>query len=264
MEERSGKLSDAKQNSTSIAAFEEFDGRKRKASYLDLKRFRGDLPVSSMKSEIVELVQRHQVVIISGETGSGKSTQIPQFLLEAAIEGKNAGNTNIVCTQPRRISATSIASRVSEEMGDPQAFGKGAFVGYSVRLDSRVGPSTRLTFQTTGVLLRRLEQDPMLNGVSHVIVDEVHERSLDSDFLLLNLRRLLLHRRDLRIVLMSATADSAKFATYFESALEGLYCPVLTVPGRTFPVEAFFLEDAVEACGYEIDTGSEFAVRERY
>ncbi|KAJ3020558.1 UNVERIFIED_CONTAM: hypothetical protein HDU68_010116 [Siphonaria sp. JEL0065] len=243
----------------------QFMVRKSNPQYRKMAEFREQLPVSLMKAEILALIEKHQVVIISGETGSGKSTQIPQFLLEHAIEQGRASQTNIVCTQPRRISATSIASRVSEEFGDPQNFGNGALVGYSVRLDSRTSATTRLTFQTIGVLLRRAESDPLLTGITHVIVDEVHERGLESDFLVLRLRRLLRIRQDLRIILMSATADAAKFSAYFETFLGSTaVCPVLTIPGRTFPVEAFYLEDAVETTGYTIEAGSEFAIRNDY
>ncbi|KAI9324567.1 P-loop containing nucleoside triphosphate hydrolase protein [Obelidium mucronatum] len=150
----------------------QFQQRKETQKYQEMQSFRQQLPVSLMKSQILDLVAKNQVVIISGETGSGKSTQIPQFLLENAIEQGLVGKVNIVCTQPRRISATSIASRVSEELGDPQNFGSGSLVGYSVRLDSKISSTTRLTFQTIGVLLRRAETDPLLAGITHVIVDE--------------------------------------------------------------------------------------------
>ncbi|KAI9325947.1 hypothetical protein BDR26DRAFT_958800, partial [Obelidium mucronatum] len=214
----------------------QFQQRKESRKYQEMQSFRQQLPVSLMKSQILDLVAKNQVVIISGETGSGKSTQIPQFLLENAIEQGLVGKVNIVCTQPRRISATSIASRVSEELGDPQNFGSGSLVGYSVRLDSKISSTTRLTFQTIGVLLRRAETDPLLAGITHVIVDEVHERGLESDFLILLLRRLLKSRSDLRIILMSATADAVKFATYFEQSMKNRdsVCPVLSIPGRTF------------------------------
>ncbi|KAI8835604.1 P-loop containing nucleoside triphosphate hydrolase protein [Chytriomyces cf. hyalinus JEL632] len=245
---------------------EKFEARTRNASYIEMKEFRSQLPVSNMRDELLKLIEDNQVVIVSGETGSGKSTQIPQFLLESALLSNKASQTSIICTQPRRISATSIASRVSQELGDPNGFGPGSLVAYTVRLDSTATSSTRLSFQTTGVLLRRLEQDPYLQGISHILVDEVHERSLDSDFLLLCLRRLVSVRRsDLRVILMSATADAEKFARYFETGFGGaVSVPVVRIPGRTFPVEAFFLEDAVEQSGYEIDAGSEYAVRERY
>ncbi|KAJ3122237.1 hypothetical protein HK100_012073 [Physocladia obscura] len=243
----------------------QFNTRKLKPSYLALASFRKQLPVWAMREEILKIISVNQVIIISGETGSGKSTQIPQFILEDAIESGKGNQTNIACTQPRRISAISIATRVSEEIGDPTSFGNGSLVGYAVRLDSKIGAATRLIFQTTGVLLRQLEKNPFLTGVSHVVVDEVHERGLDSDFLVLRLRRLITVRPDLKIILMSATADAVKFANYFELAFSyNSICPVLTIPGRTYPVETFFLEDAVEFAKYNIDPESEFARKENY
>jgi ATP-dependent RNA helicase DHX29 len=137
-----------------------------------------------------------------------------------------------------------------------------SLVGYSVRLDSKVSHTTRLTFVTTGVLLRRLETDPALQGVSHIVVDEVHERSMDSDFLLILLRRLCRRRSDLKIVLMSATADADRFSKYFLGLDGGLSLtspPILTVQGRMFPVQTFFLEDAIENSGFSIEMGSEYA-----
>jgi ATP-dependent RNA helicase DHX29 len=154
-------------------------------------------------------------------------------------------------------------------MGDGQnrVGGGSSFVGYIVRLESKISSYTRLTFCTTGVLLRRLESDPDLSGVSHVVVDEVHERALDSDFLLILLRRLVLRRAGtLKVILMSATADAEMFKGYFEQSISmptgsHISCPVVTVPGRTFPVQAFFIEDAVEATGYVIEAGSEYGLK---
>ncbi|KAJ3393668.1 ATP-dependent RNA helicase dhx29 [Entophlyctis sp. JEL0112] len=267
---------------TSELLLEEFRNRKKTEKYVRLAETRSQLPVSSKRNDILQLINNNQVIVLSGETGSGKSTQVPQFILESALELKNGAKVNIICTQPRRISAISIAARVSEEMGDPAGFAKGAFVGYAVRLESKASASTRLSFQTTGVLLRRLETDPLLEGVSHVVVDEVsardcihsdlpltksdfqvHERSLDSDFLLLLLRRLLSFRTEIKLVLMSATADADKFARYFESSANpNCFCSVITIPGRAFEVKTLYLEDAVEDTGYSLDPGSEFALRD--
>ncbi|KAJ3327314.1 ATP-dependent RNA helicase dhx29 [Blyttiomyces sp. JEL0837] len=251
----------------------EFESRLTRSAYQELLKVRSALPVYAMREEIIQHIENFQVVIISGETGSGKSTQIPQFIVESMIQNSKSQLCNVICTQPRRISAISIACRVSEEMGDGSdlAGQPGSLVGYAVRLESKTSRSNRLQFCTTGVLLRRLSSDPELKGVSHIVVDEVHERALDSDFLLVLLRRLVCGpRRDLKVILMSATADAERFARYFEGAssdtpaggIGGGYCPVIKVPGRTFPVAAYFLEDVVEATGYDIDPGSEFAVRE--
>ncbi|KAI9150941.1 hypothetical protein H9P43_009556 [Blastocladiella emersonii ATCC 22665] len=204
-----------------------------------LQRQRETLPVWEYRAEVAAAVRNHRVVIVSGETGSGKSTQVPQFVLEDVVAAGEAGQ--IFCCQPRRISATSIATRVAKEWGDARV---GDTVGYSVKLESKQSARTRLVFCTTGILLRRLESDPVLDGISHVILDEVHERSLDSDFLLVMLKRLLDARPDLKVVLMSATMKDAEFAAYLGG------CPVLAIPGRTFPVDRLYLEDVIEATRY--------------
>ncbi|KAI9216744.1 P-loop containing nucleoside triphosphate hydrolase protein, partial [Blastocladiella britannica] len=200
---------------------------------------RMSLPVANHRDAIIQIVRDNPVVIVSGETGSGKSTQVPQFLLEAVVEASAGGQ--LFCCQPRRISATSIAQRVATEWGDDRV---GETVGYTVKLETKMSARTRLVFCTTGILLRRLESDPMLHGISHVIVDEVHERSLDSDFLCVMLKRLLSERTDIRIVLMSATVKESDFADYFGGA------PIMTIPGRTFPVERLYLEDVIDRIEY--------------
>jgi ATP-dependent RNA helicase DHX36 len=152
-----------------------------------------------------------QVTVVSGATGCGKTTQIPQLLLDDALERGVGGTTSIICTQPRRISATAVAERVAAE----RAVLVGDEVGYSIRMEAKSSRDTRMLFCTTGILLRRLQSDPLLQGVSHVLVDEVHERDLNSDFLLIVLRDLLPRRKDLRIVAMSATVNADLFANYF-------------------------------------------------
>jgi len=164
------------------------------------------------------------------------------------------GDISILCTQPRRVAATSVAERVSEEMAEPSI---GKLVGYHIRLETRQSAETRLLFCTTGVILRRLVDDPTLNGVSHVIVDEVHERQWQIDVLLVSLRALVNGpRKDLRVVLMSATLDSELFCSFFRGA------PFVSVPGRTFPVATYYLEDLLEATGHRIEEGSRCARRE--
>ncbi|ORZ34366.1 P-loop containing nucleoside triphosphate hydrolase protein [Catenaria anguillulae PL171] len=219
-----------------VSAFRFFQPPKRTP---DIRAQRNALPAAAFHGPIVQAVRNNQVVIVAGETGSGKSTQVAQFLLESVGARREPGQ--IVCAQPRRISAVSLAARVAEEWGDPIL---GETVGYAVKLDRKVTRRTRLVFCTTGVLLRCLESDSSLQGITHVIVDEVHERSLDSDLLLLLLRRILPHRPDLRVILMSATIDEQQFAAYFGG------CPVVTIPGRTFPVQRMYLEDVVEQTGY--------------
>uniref|UniRef100_A0A8C9WHS0 RNA helicase n=1 Tax=Scleropages formosus TaxID=113540 RepID=A0A8C9WHS0_SCLFO len=220
-----------------------------------LLREREQLPVFQHRERLLEVVRRHRVVVVAGETGSGKSTQIPQFILEDLLaQGPDGQSCNIVVTQPRRISAMSLAERVSQELGCEDGPGaKTSLCGYQMRMETRSGASTRLLYCTTGVLLRKLQQDRLLSSLTHVIVDEVHERSVQSDFLLIILRDLLHKRSDLRLVLMSATVDCEKFAGYFDR------CPVVRIPGRTFPVEVFHLEDVVEETGYVLEQDSDYS-----
>ena len=191
---------------------------------------RSKLPAWALKDNISKLIEENQVVVLSGETGCGKSTQVPQFILDSV---KTGAPCNILVSQPRRISAMGLAERVAAERGESV----GETVGYSVRLESRSSPKTELLYCTTGVLLRKLNTNPLLDGVTHVVVDEVHERSHFSDFLLIILREILKKRQDLRVVLMSATLERGLFQEYFNN------CPCIEIEGRTFPVDHFFLED---------------------
>uniref|UniRef100_A0A8C2CKB3 ATP-dependent RNA helicase DHX29 n=1 Tax=Cyprinus carpio TaxID=7962 RepID=A0A8C2CKB3_CYPCA len=212
---------------------------------------REQLPVFQQRQMVLEALRRHRVLVIAGETGSGKSTQIPQLILEELLaNGEAAQPCNVVVTQPRRISATSLASRVSQELG---LCGKTSLCGYQIRMENRSGDATRLLYCTTGVLLRKLQQDRLLSSLTHIIVDEVHERSVQSDFLLTILKEVVHKRSDLHLILMSATVDCQKFASYFNR------CPVVTIPGRTFPVEVFHLEDIVEETGYVLEKDSEYS-----
>ncbi|KAI8596835.1 P-loop containing nucleoside triphosphate hydrolase protein [Dissophora ornata] len=238
---------------------ENWKQRLKRHSHIKLFKKRMDLPIYQFRDQVFSLLASHQVLIVSGETGCGKSTQVPQYLAEHMLETGLGDQCDIVCTQPRRISAISIANRVSEELGDSKnSAGKpNTLVGYQIRLESRVAPTNILKFCTTGILLRRLESDKTLKGVTHLVIDEVHERTLESDFLLIILKKLLPRRPDLKVILMSATVDSARFSQYFNG------CPVLEVPGRTFPVNPHFLEDIIEITGYTLEEDSEYAIRFR-
>ncbi|CAG8979232.1 hypothetical protein HYALB_00011902 [Hymenoscyphus albidus] len=214
---------------------------------------RRSLPAWEMREIIIDTVEAHQVTIISGETGSGKSTQSAQFILDDLYQRALGESTKIICTQPRRISALGLADRVSDE----RCSTVGQEVGYIIRGESKVTPNTKITFVTTGVLLRRLQTSgggsenvvASLADVSHVIIDEVHERSLDTDFLLVLLRDVLRKRKDLKLILMSATLDAGVFEDYFKS--NGKVGRV-EISGRTYPVEDYYLDDVIRMTGFNI------------
>ncbi|CAE8720871.1 unnamed protein product [Polarella glacialis] len=190
-----------------------------------------------MAEQICAQVRREQVSLILGATGCGKTTQIPQFLLEDCVS--RGEPCRILATQPRRISAFSVAERVAAERG-----GKvGGTVAYKIRFEDKVTDSTQLIFCTVGILLKVMQSNPTLEGATHIIVDEIHERDLHTDFLLTLLRRILDDRPDLKLVLMSATVDPSAFQAYFEQSA----CSTVTIAGKTnYPIEEFFLEDILQ------------------
>lgn len=191
-----------------------------------------ELPVSAAKDEIAEAVRRSQVVIVSGQTGSGKTTQLPKMLLEL---GRGSHGHQIVHTQPRRLAARTVAERIASEMG----VRLGDEVGYQVRFTDESSPKTRLRVVTDGILLAQIQRDPQLSRYDTIIIDEAHERSLNIDFLLGYLTALLPRRRDLKLVITSATIDSVKFQRHFERALK-TKVPVIEVSGRTYPVQVVY------------------------
>ncbi|XP_060769902.1 ATP-dependent RNA helicase DHX30 isoform X2 [Neoarius graeffei] len=196
-----------------------------------------ELPVDGHRERLVEAVEASQVVVVAGETGCGKTTRIPRFLLEDRVRGGAGAQCNILVTQPRRISAVSVAERVANEMGPALR----PCVGYQVRLESRPPEASggSLLFLTVGVLLRKLQSNPWLRGISHVLVDEVHERDVNTDVLLALLRRALKHNPELRVVLMSASGDTQRLASYFDE------CPVVHIPGFMHPVRQRYLEEVL-------------------
>ncbi|KAL7471936.1 hypothetical protein ACHAXS_012245 [Conticribra weissflogii] len=221
--------------------------------YQHMKRSRDTLPMASFRQSILDTVRQHPVTILRAETGAGKTTQCPQFLLEEALLEGRGDRVQILCTQPRRVAAISVAERVAQEMCEPV----GNTVGYQIRMESKRNANTKLLFCTTGIILRRLQDDRNLDGVTMVIVDEVHERQQQTDILLVMLRKLLSTTRpDLKVILMSATMDSDLFSSFFQDA------PTVDVPGRTFPVAEYFLEDLLEATGHVIEEGSFHAIRD--
>jgi ATP-dependent helicase HrpA len=186
-------------------------------------RIDSELPIGREADAIVELIRKHQVVVIAGETGSGKTTQLPKLCLAA---GRGAAGL-IGCTQPRRIAARAVAKRVAEELQVPL----GKEVGWQVRFTEQVGEDTLIKFMTDGILLAEIQRDRWLSAYDTIIVDEAHERSLNIDFLLGYLKGLLRKRRDLKLIVTSATIDTGRFAEHFDGA------PVISVEGRSWPVE---------------------------
>ncbi|XP_042000081.1 DExH-box ATP-dependent RNA helicase DExH3-like [Salvia splendens] len=214
---------------------ESSDGQK-------MLEFRKSLPSHEARETLLRTISQNQVVVVSGETGCGKTTQLPQYVLESEIDASRGAACSIICTQPRRISAIAVAERVAAERGEEI----GESVGYKVRLEGMKGRDTRLLFCTTGILLRRLLVDRNLKGVTHVFIDEIHERGMNEDFLLIVLKDLLPRRPELKLILMSATLNAELFASYFGGA------PAIHVPGFTYPVRNYFLENILETTGYRL------------
>ncbi|MGN2247669.1 ATP-dependent RNA helicase HrpA [Frateuria sp. GZRR35] len=197
--------------------------RQARAAAKPAIRLDESLPISARADEIVELIRKHQVVVIAGETGSGKTTQLPKLCLAAG-----RGEAGMIgCTQPRRLAARSVARRVAEELGTAL----GEQVGFQVRFTDQVSERTLVKFMTDGILLAETQGDPWLSSYDTVIIDEAHERSLNIDFLLGYLKRLAAKRPELKIIVTSATIDTARFAEHFNDA------PVVSVEGRAYPVE---------------------------
>ncbi|KAI0348676.1 P-loop containing nucleoside triphosphate hydrolase protein [Trametopsis cervina] len=239
-----------------------FQVRVSSQPYQEMLEQRQKLPIAAYRNQIIDTLANNQILVLSGETGCGKSTQLPAFILEDQLSRGN--HCKVYCTEPRRISAISLAQRVSQELGEPPgAVGTlGSLVGYSIRLESNTSRTTRLAYVTNGIALRMLESGSGPGGkgtafdeITHIIIDEVHERTIESDFMLIVLKSLLKQRPDLKVVLMSATLDADKISSYFDG------CPVLQVPGRTFPVEVMYLEDAVELTKWTINESSPYAIR---
>ena len=232
-----------------------FINQKKGKSYSAMQHFREQLPSYKMQEELLDLIRSNQVVVISGETGCGKTTQVPQFILDDALEKGKGSITKIVCTQPRRISAISVSERVAAERGE--CLGKvGSSVGYQIRLDKKL-PRTEggsILFCTTGIVLEwmagyqwrdKAEVSKCLRDVSHLIIDEVHERDIYTDFLMAIVKDTLNMRPDFRLILMSATLNAETFSRYFNA-------PSTNIPGFTYPVEEFYLEDVLELTKFQI------------
>ena len=190
--------------------------------------FPEDLPIINRRSEIEAAIREHSVVVIAGETGSGKTTQLPKICL-----GLGRGlKKRIGHTQPRRIAARTVAKRIAEELKTDL----GGLVGYQVRFDETVSEQTAIKLMTDGILLSELTKDPDLRGYDTLIIDEAHERSLNIDFLLGYLKKVLLRRTDLKVIVTSATIDVRRFSEHFDD------CPIIEVSGRTYPVLVHYLD----------------------
>ncbi|ESQ32832.1 hypothetical protein EUTSA_v100035631mg, partial [Eutrema salsugineum] len=195
-------------------------------SKLSIQEQRESLPIYKLKKELIQAVHDNQVLVVIGETGSGKTTQVTQYLAEAGYTTKG----KIGCTQPRRVAAMSVAKRVAEEFGCRL----GEEVGYAIRFEDCTGPDTVIKYMTDGMLLREILIDENLSQYSVVMLDEAHERTIHTDVLFGLLKKLLKRRTDLRLIVTSATLDAEKFSGYFFN------CNIFTIPGRTFPVEILY------------------------
>ncbi|XP_071053906.1 ATP-dependent DNA/RNA helicase DHX36-like [Onthophagus taurus] len=209
--------------------------RAQKKSFMHIIEEKTNLPISKYKNDIIEAVNNNQVTIIKGEPGCGKSTRVPQYLLEGWAKSQDQEHCKILVTQPRRIAAISLAERVSYERNEQV----GKTVGYQVRLQNSFCPRLgKILYCTTGILLRKMQADPHLLDCSHVILDEAHERDVNTDLLMNLLRSGLEKNKNLKLVVMSATIDAGIFQEYFKSS------PVFNIPGFTYPVKQHFINNA--------------------
>ncbi|XP_031561254.1 putative pre-mRNA-splicing factor ATP-dependent RNA helicase PRP1 [Actinia tenebrosa] len=203
-----------------------YNGRPFSDRYFDILRKRIELPVWEYREQFMEIVKKNRVLALVGETGSGKTTQIPQWCLEVRTDKTK----KVACTQPRRVAAMSVAQRVADELDVVL----GQEVGYTIRFEDCTGPRTAMKYMTDGMLLREAMTDPLLERYSVILLDEAHERTLATDILMGLLKEVVKQRQDLKIIIMSATLDAGKFQEYFDN------CPLMTIPGRTHPVEIFY------------------------
>lgn len=209
-----------------------------------IKEQREFLPIFSVREELMNVIRENQIVVIVGETGSGKTTQLTQYLYEEGY-----GRDGLIgCTQPRRVAASSVAKRVADEQGCKI----GELVGYSIRFEDVTSEATRIKYMTDGILLRETMGDRLLSQYSVVIMDEAHERSLNTDVLFGIMKKLLKERSDLKLIVTSATMNSERFSEVFGGV------PIFNIPGRTFPVQTFYqkspCDDYVEAVVNQILT----------
>lgn len=194
-----------------------------------IKEQRESLPIFKLREQLVNAIKDNQVLVVIGDTGSGKTTQMTQYLAEEGY----ADRAKIGCTQPRRVAATSVAKRVAEEVGCRV----GQEVGYTIRFEDCTSPDTKIKYMTDGMLLRECLLDPDLNNYQVLVLDEAHERTIHTDVLFGLLKHTVKRRPDLKLIVTSATLNAEKFSTYFFS------CPIFTIPGRAYPVEKLYTKD---------------------
>ncbi|KAM7353368.1 ATP-dependent RNA helicase Rhau [Cochliomyia hominivorax] len=199
------------------------------------------LPAMKQREDILKAIQDNQIILIVGSTGCGKTTQVPQILLDEFIKEGRGAECRIVCTQPRRISAISVAERVAYERDESL----GSSVGYQIRLENRLPRDHgSILYCTTGILLQKMQTNPLMIGINIVILDEIHERSVETDLLMALLKKILPHRSDLKVILMSATVSEETFCEYFNN------CFTLHIEGTLFPVDVHYLEDILQETGF--------------
>ncbi|XP_037877360.2 ATP-dependent DNA/RNA helicase DHX36 isoform X2 [Bombyx mori] len=230
-------------NDLSFAMIEEYNDMLSKDGYKLHMKFRDKLPTYQKYEELLNMINNNQVLVISGETGCGKSTQVPQIILDDAIINKRGANVKILVTQPRRIAASSLAMRVAEERNEKL----GNSVGYAVRLE-KVDPRPlgSIMFCTTGILLTELEVNQSLSNYSHIILDEVHERDTHIDLSMCMLKKVLNKRKDLKLILMSATINAEHLTSYFGD------CQRIHIEGIAYPVQDVYLEEILKMTGYKL------------
>ncbi|KNZ58552.1 adenosinetriphosphatase [Puccinia sorghi] len=200
-----------------------------KITSLSITEQRASLPIYKLRDALVKAVKENQVLVVVGDTGSGKTTQMTQYLAEEGL----ADNKKIACTQPRRVAAMSVAKRVAEEVGCRL----GQDVGYTIRFEDCTSPETKIKYMTDGTLQREALVDPNLSAYSVIMLDEAHERTIATDVLFGLLKKSIKRRKDLKLIVTSATLDAEKFSKYFYS------CPIFTIPGRTYPVEVLYTKE---------------------
>ncbi|CAH00300.1 RNA helicase [Kluyveromyces lactis] len=221
---------------------DEYRKRQKSNEFHTMREQRSKLPAWKIQNSIVELINSNDVVLITGETGSGKSTQVVQFVLDNLMQHGDLNKTSIICTQPRRISAIGLAERVSQE----RCVKCGDEVGYIIRGVNLTKSATRIKFMTTGVLVRILQGDVTFLNDCVVVIDEVHERSIDTDLIIILLKNLLKKVKGMKLILMSATVNVDVFKAFFKN-LKSIH-----IEGRTFPIQDYFLDDVLKETNFKI------------